>query len=57
MSNKTIRILTATINTAADSAGMTPENFVSRMRSISLGHKVCAHFQKFDGAYSIFICK
>lgn len=57
MSSKTIRILTSTINDAAIAAGMSTENFVSRMRTISLGRKVCAHFQKFDGKYSVFICK
>ena len=53
---KTIRIKTKTINAAAESAGMTVENFVSTMRSISLGRKVCAHFLKHEGDFSIFIC-
>lgn len=53
---KTIRIETKTINAAAKSAGMTAENFVSTIRSISLGRKVCAHFLKNDGAFSVFVC-
>ena len=53
---KTIKIETSTINAAAESAGMTAEKFVSEMRSISLGRKVCAHLQKVDGAFSVFVC-
>lgn len=53
---KKIRIKTSVINSAAKSSGMTAENFVGKMRSLSLGREVCAHFEKFDGEFSVFIC-
>jgi len=54
---KTIRLKTDTINDAANEAGMSTEKFVSMIRSVSCGRKVCAHFIKFEGAYSIFVCR
>ena len=53
---KIIKIKTSIINAAAESAGMTAEDFVSKIRSLSVGREVCAHFKKNDGAYSVFIC-
>lgn len=53
---KTITIKTSTINSAAESAGMTAEKFISTMRSISLGRKVCAHLVRVEGLYSVFVC-
>ena len=53
---KTIRIKTSVINAAAESAGMTAENFIGKMRSLSLGREVCAHFQKTEGDTSVFVC-
>lgn len=54
---KIIRIDTNTINRAAKEAGMSAENFVSRIRSISLGRKVCAHFIEHRNGNSIFSCQ
>ena len=53
---KTIKLQTKMIEAAADAAGTTPEKFVSQIRSISLGRKVCAHLEKQDGDFSFFIC-
>jgi len=57
MQMKTIKLKTTTINDAAKEAGMTTENFVGMIRSVSLGRKVCAHFKGFEGAYSVFVCQ
>ena len=54
--SKEIRIETVLIENAAREAGMTPEKFVSRIRSISLGREVCAHLVRVDGPESIFVC-
>lgn len=53
---KEIKLDTKTINIAAQKAGTTPEKFVSMVRSISSGHKVCAHFSRTEGDLSVFIC-
>ena len=53
---KTIKIETATINKAAAECGTTPEGYVSAMRSLSLGRKVCAHFKRTEGPMSVFVC-
>ena len=52
----TIKIKTEIITRAAESCGLTPEGYVSRMRSISLGRKVCAHFKRTEGSFSVFVC-
>lgn len=57
MESKIIKIKTRTINLAAIAAGMSAEDFVGEMRSISLGRKVCAHFVKAEGKYSFFTCE
>jgi hypothetical protein len=54
--SKEIRIETVLIENAAREAGMTPEKFVSRIRSISLGREVCAHLVRIDGPESIYVC-
>lgn len=53
---KTIRIKTSIVNKAAADLGITPEKFVSKMRSLSLGREVCAHLTKTQGAFSVFSC-
>ena len=53
---KTIKIDTETINKAAAECGTTPEGYISEIRSLSLGRKVCAHFKRIEGAMSIFVC-
>ena len=54
---KTIRIETHIVNAAAEADGITAEEFVSRIRSLSIGRKVCAHFKGFDGLYSVFVTR
>lgn len=54
---KEIRIKTEMINKAARDAGMTPEKFIGRMRSISLGRAVCAHYSRTEGPVSVFVCQ
>lgn len=51
-----IKLETKTIAAAAESARMSQEEFVARIRTLSVGRKVCAHFLKTEGRYSIFIC-
>lgn len=53
---KEIKLDTDTINTAAKKAGVTPEKFVSMVRSISCGRTVCAHFERTEGTKSVFVC-
>lgn len=53
--NNTIRINTKIITKAARDAGMSPEKFVGRIRSISLGREVCAHLLRIDGPDSVFV--
>lgn len=53
----TIRLNTEKLNAAARAAGMTAEEFVSTIRSISMGHEVCAHFLRTDGSQSVFLLK
>lgn len=53
---KRITIDRTTIESAAKSAGMTPEKFVGTMRSISLGRRVCAHLLKVTGSSMTFVC-
>ena len=57
MEAKIIKINTRTINCAAREAGMSAEDFVGEMRSISLGRRVCAHFEGTEGKYSFFTCE
>ena len=54
---KLLKLKTTDLAEAAASAGTTPEKFVSDIRSKSLGRRVCAHFVKTSGAYSIFQCQ
>jgi hypothetical protein len=54
---KTIKIKTSIVDAAARESGMTAVEFVSRIRSLSLGRKVCAHLKCINGAYSVFICQ
>ena len=54
---KTIKLKTKEINAAAQEAGMSAENFVAMIRSISRGRRVCAHFKGIEGAYSVFECE
>lgn len=53
---KTIRIKTAIVNAAARESGMSAVEFVSKIRSISLGREVCAHLARVEGEYSVFVC-
>ena len=53
---KEIKIKTALIESVAERAGQTAEEYVSHSRSISCGRKVCAHFKGRRGDYSIFSC-
>ena len=53
---KTIKIKTSVVNAAARESGMTAAEFVSKIRSLSLGRKVCAHLERIEGEYSLFIC-
>ena len=52
-----IRIKSAIVNAAAVADGITASEFVSRIRSISLGREVCAHFSGVEGDYSVFVCE
>lgn len=52
---QTIKLETKKINHVAQASGTTPEKFVAESRSISLGRRVCAHFQGTRGRFSIFI--
>ena len=52
-----IRIKTAIVNAAAGEDGITAVEFVSRIRSISLGREVCAHFKGVEGDFSVFVCE
>lgn len=51
---KKIRINTRTVNAAAAERGCKPEEYIARLRSISCGRKVCAHFVRTEGKDSIF---
>ena len=53
---QTIKLPTETINKVAASCGQTPEEYISLSRTISSGHKVCAHFLRTEdnGAISVF---
>lgn len=51
---KRISIDTKAVNAAAAERGCTPEEYVARLRSISLGRKVCAHLERTSGRKSIF---
>lgn len=53
---KTMKISTETINAAAASRGFSPEEYISRLASISCGRKVCAHFAGMEdnGRVSVF---
>ena len=53
---KTIKIKTSVVNAAARESGMSAVEFVSMIRSLSLGRKVCAHLERIEGDYSLFIC-
>ena len=55
---KMIRIKKSVINQAASAANVKPCEFVSKIRSISLGRKVCAHLVKetSDG-HLVFCCQ
>lgn len=50
----TIKIKTSVIERAAEIAKTTPEKFISESRSVSCGRKVCAHFERIEGDFSIF---
>ena len=52
-----IRIKSAIVNAAAIADGITAVEFVSRIRSISLGREVCAHFKGVEGDFSVFVCE
>lgn len=54
---KIIRIKTVIVNAAASVDGITAAEYVGRIRSISLGRKVCAHLKETDGEYSVFVCE
>ena len=54
---KTLKLKTTELAKAARDAGTTPEKFICRIRSKSLGRKVCAHFVKTCGEYSVFKCQ
>jgi hypothetical protein len=51
-----IRIRTSLIAAVAKRAGQTPEEYISESRSICCGRKVCAHFLRTEGDYSVFSC-
>ncbi len=53
---KTIKIKTSVIESAAKAAHTTPEGYLSDIRSISLGRRVAARFEKIEGEYSVFLC-
>lgn len=53
---KEIRIKTSLITAVAKRAGLTPEEYISESRTICCGRKVCAHFLRTEGEYSIFSC-
>lgn len=42
------------IEAVARRDGSTPEEFVSAICSVSSGRRVCAHFLRHEGEYSIF---
>ena len=50
---KKVSIDTKAVNAAAE-RGCTPEEYVARLRSISCGRKVCAHFERRAGRKSVF---
>ncbi len=54
---KNLKIKKSTIIAASKAAKLTPENFVSRIRSISLGRRVCAHLiSETPDGYMVFRC-
>lgn len=51
---KLIKLKTSMIDEVARREGSTPEEYVSSICSVSLGRKVCAHFLRHEGEYSVF---
>ena len=51
---KTIKLKTSMIEEVASRENTTPEKFVSSICAISSGRRVCAHFLRYEGEYSIF---
>lgn len=53
---KTMKIATAIVNAAAASRGFSPEEYISRLASISCGHKMCALLKATEdnGLVSVF---
>ena len=49
-----VRLDAMRLEVAAKSAGVSIEKFVSEVRSISLGHEVCAHLEKIEGGIATF---
>jgi hypothetical protein len=54
MKKNVIKLNTKTLSVAAYKAGTTMEEFVSQIRSLSLGRKVCAHFLYVEGDSAFF---
>lgn len=54
MKKSIIKLDTKTLSVAAYKAGTTMEEFVSQIRSLSLGRKVCAHFLYVEGDKAFF---
>ena len=52
-----IKLPTVIINKVAAACGQTPEEYVALSRTISCGHKVCAHFEgtESNGTISVFL--
>lgn len=51
---KIIKLKTSMIEEVARRDGSSPEDYVSSICSVSLGRKVCAHFLRHEGEYSVF---
>lgn len=52
---KTFSIDTKVLDRAAKVAGLTPEKFLSRFRSLQLGRRVYAHHRKTVGSKAVFV--
>lgn len=54
MKKKIVKLNVNTLIIAARKAGTSMEEFVSQIRSLSLGRKVCAHFLRTENDVAIF---
>ena len=54
MKKKIVKLNVNTLIIAARKAGTSMEEFVSQIRSLSLGRKVCAHFVRTENNVAVF---